>query len=90
MNFLRCLFYGTMLTLIPAIMSAQENPQTGPIRLSLKQAQEYALQNNKSILNANLDVEAAKKKVWETTTMGLPQINATVSTSYILTMPAFF
>lgn len=90
MNFLRCLFYGTMLTLIPAIMSAQENPQTGPIRLSLKQAQEYALQNNKSILNANLDVEAAKKKVWETTTMGLPQISATVSTSYILTMPAFF
>ncbi len=88
MKIFRFLFYGTLLTIFPALLSAQENK--GPISLSLKQAQEYALQNNKSILNANLDVEAAKKKVWETTTMGLPHVDAKVSTSYILTMPAFF
>jgi outer membrane protein TolC len=41
-------------------------------------------------LNADLDVESAKKRVWETTTMGLPQVNAAISSSYILTMPAFF
>ena len=88
MNFFRFLVYGTLLTVFPTLLSAQES--TGPLRLSLKQAQDYALQNNKSILNANLDIEAAKKKVWETTTMGLPQVNATVSTSYILTMPGIF
>lgn len=88
MNFFKLLFYGTLLTVFPVLLSAQEN--TGPLRLSLKQAQEYALQNNKSILNANLDVEAAKKKVWETTTMGLPQVSAAVSAQYILTMPGFF
>lgn len=88
MNFIRILLYGTLLIAISAVLSAQENK--GPLRLSLKQAQEYALQNNKSILNANLDVEAAKKKVWETTTMGLPQVNGKVSASYILTMPGFY
>lgn len=88
MRIFRFLFYGTLLTIFPVMLTAQENK--GPISLSLKQAQEYALQNNKSILNANLDVEAAKKKVWETTTMGLPHVDATVSTSYILTMPGFF
>jgi outer membrane protein len=90
MNFLRFLVYGTVLALIPALVSAQEKGNTGPLRLSLKQAQEYALQNNKSILNANLDVESAKKKVWETTTMGLPQVSGKVSASYILTMPGIY
>lgn len=88
MNFFKFLFYGTLLTIFPVVLTAQESP--APLRLSLKQAQEYALQNNKSILNANLDVEMAKKKVWETTTTGLPQINGTVSASYILTMPGFY
>jgi len=45
---------------------------------SLKQAIEYALQNNYSAINANRDIETAKKKKWETTTMGLPQINGNV------------
>jgi outer membrane protein TolC len=88
MNFFRLLIFGTWLTVFPVIMSAQEN--TGPLKLSLKQAQEYALQNNKSILNANLDVEMAKKKVWETTSTGLPQISGVVSASYILTMPGLY
>ena len=51
-------------------------------RLSLLQAQEFALTNNQSILNADLDVESAKKKVWETTAIGLPQASATISGSY--------
>ena len=36
------------------------------LKLSVAQAQQYALENNRSILNANLDIESAKKKVWET------------------------
>ena len=45
---------------------------------TLKQAIEHALQYNYSAINANRDIEAAKKKKWETTTMGLPQINGNV------------
>ena len=64
--------------------------KTDTLKLSITQAQQYALENNRSILNANLDVESAKKKIWETTSTGLPQINSTVSASYILTMPDFY
>lgn len=64
--------------------------KTDTLKLSLTQAQQYAMQNNRSILNANLDIEMAKKKVWETTAMGLPQANSSVSAQYILTMPGFY
>ncbi|MEA1872845.1 MAG: TolC family protein [Bacteroidota bacterium] len=43
---------------------------------SLEQALEYARENNRDIQNSQLDVESAKKKVWETTASGLPQAEA--------------
>ena len=46
---------------------------------TLEQAIEHAVKNNYSMINADRDVEAAKKKKWETTTMGLPQINGSVN-----------
>lgn len=55
-------------------MQAQETPKKHA--LSLEQAIEYALQYNYSAKNSGLDIEAAKKKKWETTATGLPQINA--------------
>ncbi|MFZ4105700.1 TolC family protein [Flavobacterium sp.] len=42
---------------------------------SLDQAISHALTNNRSEINAGRDIESAKKKKWETTAMGLPQIN---------------
>lgn len=61
-----------LLFLISKI-NAQEN-----LNLSLNEAIDYALENSYSAINSNRDIEIAKKKKWETTTMGLPQINATV------------
>jgi outer membrane protein len=43
---------------------------------TLEQAQQYGLANREKIKNAQLDLLSAKKKVWETTAIGLPQINA--------------
>lgn len=43
---------------------------------SLEQAISHALTNNYSAINAGRDIEASKEKKWETTAMGLPQINA--------------
>ncbi len=54
-------------------VSAQEN-----IALSLEEAINYAIENSYSAINASRDIEAAKKKKWETTTMGLPQVSATI------------
>jgi len=48
------------------------------ITLSLEQAINYALKNSYASINATRDIDAAKLKKWETTTMGLPQISATI------------
>lgn len=48
----------------------------GQQSFTLKQAQEYAVQNNQTAKNADLDLQIAEKKVWETTASGLPQISA--------------
>jgi outer membrane protein TolC len=48
------------------------------LRLSLTEAQDYAVQNNKNVMNAGLSVSEAQKKTWEVISAGLPQVNATV------------
>ena len=42
---------------------------------SLVEAEEYGVNNNEKVRNALLDIEIARKKVWETTAIGLPQVN---------------
>jgi outer membrane protein TolC len=59
------------------VLMAQEQSQS--YAFSLKEAIDHAIQHNYSAINANRDVEAAKKKKWETTTMGLPQISGNVN-----------
>jgi outer membrane protein TolC len=56
---------------------AQEKKES--YNFSLQKAIEHAIQNNYTAINANRDIEAAKKKKWETTTIGLPQLNANVN-----------
>ena len=48
------------------------------ISLTLDQAIAYGLQNSYAVINANRDIDAAKKKKWETTTIGLPQVSAKI------------
>lgn len=50
-----------------------------PMSFTLKQAQEYAYENNYDLQNARNDIEIAKKIVKENTAIGLPQVNATAS-----------
>jgi outer membrane protein TolC len=59
----------------------------GPMTLSLQQAQDYALQNSPVLKNSNLDLEMAKQKIWETTAIGLPQVNAKLSATYMIKLP---
>jgi outer membrane protein TolC len=55
-------------------LQAQEAPKT--YSFSLEQAISHALTNNYSAMNADRDIAMARKKKWETTAMGLPQISA--------------
>lgn len=54
---------------------------------TLKEAQDYALKNSPVIKSAQLDIELARKKIWETTAIGLPQVSGKVSYSYMITVP---
>lgn len=45
---------------------------------TLQEAIDHAIEYNYTAINSSRDIEAAKEKKWETTAMGLPQINAGV------------
>mgnify|MGYP001057152564 CR=1 FL=1 len=49
------------------------------ISLSLNEAIDYGLKNSYASINASRDIDAAKLKKWETTTIGLPQISAKIN-----------
>ncbi len=48
------------------------------LKLSLQQAQNYAIEHNKSLKNVRTDVAISKQKLWQTIAQGLPQGSATV------------
>ena len=49
------------------------------LKLSLKEAQDYAISNNKMMITSRLDVEASRIAVWETISNALPSVSATGS-----------
>ena len=53
---------------------------------TLEEAQKFALANSPVLKNSNIDLEIAKKKIWETTAIGLPQVNGKFSASYSIEM----
>ncbi len=72
------------LFLIPLIvfaLTANAQDSKKSFNFSLEQAINHALTNNYSAINAGRDIEASKEKKWETTAMGLPQINAGIDYS---------
>ncbi len=56
------------------VIKAQEEAYS----FTLNEAIDFALENNRIAKNAARDIDAAEKLKWETTAIGLPQINASV------------
>ena len=52
--------------------------QREPLRLSLEEAQKYAIEHNASMQNATLDVKKAELAKWKTLSSMLPQVKAGV------------
>ena len=73
---------GVMFLLGTLVAGAQE-----PVKLSLQDALKMALQNNTNILNSDLDLKIAQKKVWETLASGLPHIDAKGGYQHIFKVP---
>jgi outer membrane protein len=66
------------------IISANANE---PLRLSLEDAQKYALEHNLELRNAKADANIASRQVWEITASGLPQIDGSVGYQYFTDIP---
>ena len=66
-----------LLLVLTKVGIAQETKKS--YDFTLKEAIAHALENNYTAINASRDIEAAKKKKWETTTIGLPQINSNIN-----------
>lgn len=58
-------------------------------QLSLEEAKKMALTYNKTVQNARLDVTIARKKVVETTAIGLPQVTGKADYQHIVKVPMF-
>jgi outer membrane protein len=57
-------------------MSQETNME---LKLTLQEAQDYALLNNKMVMAAKSDVLASRAAIWETISAALPQVNASGS-----------
>lgn len=55
-----------------------ENDSIQSHHFTFEEAINYGAKNNYDIQNADYDIDAAEKRVWETISEGLPQIDGTV------------
>lgn len=64
------------LALAGGLMQAVAQEQRPVLRLSLQEAQQYAMEHNATMLNADLDVKKAELSRWQTLASMLPQVRA--------------
>ncbi len=81
------LAYATVFWVLIAMNSGIFAQQSSTSSFTLKEAQEYAAKNSYSVRNTAIDLVIAKKKIWETTAMGLPQINGQIQYQNMLDIP---
>jgi len=69
----------TILTLLAVFYSSfLFSQEDSVLHFTVQEAQEYAIENNIEIINKGLDIKKAKWQIWETTSIGLPQVSGTV------------
>tara|TARA_X000000950_G_scaffold76667_1_gene95976 strand:- start:1268 stop:2605 length:1338 start_codon:yes stop_codon:yes gene_type:complete len=73
--------------IIFSLFLANTSGQNLPESLSLNEAIEFGLSNNRSIINADREILKAKKERWKTIAIGLPQISSEINYQNFLEMP---
>lgn len=66
-----------------------QNTDTKTVNTSftLEEAVKYAIENGYDVKSKSIDLEIAKKKIWETTAIGLPQISGSVAYQHTFKVP---
>nr|NQU92142.1 TolC family protein [Bacteroidota bacterium] len=76
------------ITITPTKAGAQDTDTIrGVMKFSLDGARQYAREHNYDIINSMKDVEIARKKVNETTAIGLPQIDGSIGYNDYIDIP---
>lgn len=83
---MKILLHYTVLALLFFTVPLETNAQEA-MNFSLKEAQDHALLNSTQLKNAEIDLQLAKKKIWETTAIGLPQVSGKASYQHIFELP---
>ena len=74
------LFVGMMLVWLP--LFAQTSPQR--VSFSLAEAQAYAIEHNRTLANASIDIQKAQASRWQTIASMLPQVSASAQYSNMM------
>jgi outer membrane protein TolC len=59
------------------------------LRLTIEEAQDYAFEHNYDLLNAEKDIEIARKQVKEYLSYGYPQLSGTIAYNDYIALPTF-
>ena len=76
-NILQLLFFGL------SVLQAQVFTEA----VTLEEAIKFGLENNRNIINANLEVQKAYKEKWKTIAIGLPQLSARADYQNFIELP---
>ncbi len=61
--------------------------QSQPLRFTLPQAREFALENNRTVQSSRIDLDIANKKIRENLSTGLPQVSVDANYLHQFTVP---
>lgn len=76
---------GLLLLMSCSLAVAQDVPQnSGEFSLTLKEAQKFALEHNRTLKNASLDVQKSEAARWQAIATMLPQVSGTVDYANML------
>ncbi len=75
MKMIRQVLTGTALLSFLSWTGVRAQQDSEALKLSLTEAQDYALSHNKAVINARADVEVSKAALWETISAALPQVS---------------
>lgn len=71
-----------LLSALPVLAQLPMADTAAVKSISLADAQAMALANNAEVVNSQIDVDIAQKKIWETTAIGLPQLKGEFSYTF--------
>lgn len=76
-----------LLLLFAGVFAIGASAQKDSMTFSLEEATQFAMENSYVLQNTSKDIVIAQKKVWETITIGLPQVTGAANYNMFLNLP---